>query len=96
LPLCRLPVLQAVLQYVRRSSSMLDDWDMWGSGFTAWPDVLLRRSALQFLVDMQLGQQAGVCPSVTDRLQRCGCCCCLLLRMLDVHLLPVGGSAPQG
>jgi hypothetical protein len=64
--------LQAVLQYVRRSSSMLDDWDMWGSGFTAWPEVVWRRSALQFLVDMQLGQEAGVCPSVTERVQRYG------------------------
>ncbi|WIA38992.1 hypothetical protein OEZ86_005144 [Tetradesmus obliquus] len=61
---------EAVLQYVRRSSSMLDDWDMWGSGFSAWPEVVWRRSALQFLADLQLGPQEGVCPSVTERLQR--------------------------
>jgi hypothetical protein len=60
-----------VLQYVRRSTSMLDDYDMWGGGFSAWPDVVWRRSALQFLADMQLGQHDGVCLSVTAQLTRC-------------------------
>jgi hypothetical protein len=49
---------------------MLGEYDMWGSGFTAWPEALWRRSALQFLSDLQLGPQAGVCPSVSERLGR--------------------------
>lgn len=64
--------MQAVFQYVRRTYAMLDDYDMWGSGFNSWPEVVWRRSVLQFLMDMQLGPEAGVCPSVTTRLQRCG------------------------
>lgn len=43
---------------------------MWGSGFSAWPDVPWRRSALQFVLELPLGPDSGVCPSVIDRLQR--------------------------
>jgi hypothetical protein len=61
---------QAVFAFVRRTGDMLGEYDMWGSGFSAWPEALWRRSALQFLADLQLGLQAEVCPSVSERLGR--------------------------
>ncbi|KAF8064675.1 hypothetical protein HT031_003477 [Scenedesmus sp. PABB004] len=59
-----------VVQFVKRSQDLLRDWDMWGSGFTSWPEVLWRRSAIQFLLDLHLGLELGVCPSVTNNLLR--------------------------
>ncbi|KAF8064674.1 hypothetical protein HT031_003476 [Scenedesmus sp. PABB004] len=61
---------EAVVQFVKRSQDLLRDWDMWGSGFTSWPEVLWRRSAIQFLLDLHLGLELGVCPSVTNNLLR--------------------------
>lgn len=64
-------ILQAVIQSVRRSVSLLDTWDMWGGGFGSWSDVLLQRSAIQFLTDLNLDEHShNICPSVTDRLHR--------------------------
>lgn len=62
--------LQAVFAFVRRTCDMLGEYDMWGSGFSSWPEALWRRSALQFLADMGLGPQVEVCTSVTERLSR--------------------------
>ncbi|KAI8474391.1 MAG: hypothetical protein J3K34DRAFT_456761 [Monoraphidium minutum] len=59
-----------MVRFVRRAADALREFDMWGSGFSAWPDVPWRRSALQFILDLPLGPDAGVCVSVTDRLQR--------------------------
>lgn len=61
---------EAVLGFVRRSCELLGDWDMWENNFTNWQEVLWRRSALQFLADLQLGPELEVCPSVTSRLHR--------------------------
>lgn len=38
---------QAVFRFARRTYDMLHDYDMWGSGFSSWPEALWRRSALQ-------------------------------------------------
>lgn len=59
------------MRFVRRACDALREYDMWGSGFSSWPDVPWRRSALQFVLDQPLGPDSGVCISVTDRLQRC-------------------------
>eukprot|EP00878_Enallax_costatus_P016908 GHUV01017749.1.p1 GENE.GHUV01017749.1~~GHUV01017749.1.p1 ORF type:complete len:321 (+),score=85.65 GHUV01017749.1:1193-2155(+) len=62
---------EAIIQFARRSVSLLDTWDMWGGGITSWSDVLVRRSALEFLSDMNLDKYShNICPSVCDRLQR--------------------------
>eukprot|EP00879_Flechtneria_rotunda_P012066 GHRR01012601.1.p2 GENE.GHRR01012601.1~~GHRR01012601.1.p2 ORF type:complete len:101 (+),score=20.84 GHRR01012601.1:13-315(+) len=72
---CFLPALntQTVLKFIRRTCDMSNDFDMWGSGFNSWQDMLWRRSALQYLMDMQLGPEAGVCFSVMERLARWVC-----------------------
>jgi hypothetical protein len=71
---------EVVVRFVRRSCDALQasSAGAWGNGgggnggaFASWPDVPWRRSALQVLLDLGLGPQAGVCPSVTERLQRC-------------------------
>eukprot|EP00879_Flechtneria_rotunda_P003350 GHRR01003577.1.p2 GENE.GHRR01003577.1~~GHRR01003577.1.p2 ORF type:complete len:315 (+),score=139.22 GHRR01003577.1:2499-3443(+) len=61
---------ETVLKFIRRTCDMSNDFDMWGSGFNSWQDMLWRRSALQYLMDMQLGPEAGVCFSVMERLAR--------------------------
>jgi len=61
---------QVVVRFVKRSCDTLREYDMWGSGFTSWPDVPWRRSALQFILDLGLGPHTGVCMSVLERLQR--------------------------
>lgn len=63
-------IVQELLSFVRRATESLGDWDLWGSGFSAWPDVMWKRSAGQFLGELALGPEAGVCPSVTERLAR--------------------------
>ena len=44
----------------------------YGGGFPGWGDVPWRRSAAQWLVELNLGPELGVCPSVTQRLRRWG------------------------
>ena len=68
----RPPSPQALVRFVRRACDALREFDMWGSGFSAWPDVPWRRSALQFVLDLPLGPDTAVCPSVLDRLHRWG------------------------
>lgn len=71
MPPSLLPQPQVVVRFVRRTADSLREYDMWGAGFSAWPDVPWRRSALQFVLDMGLGPDAGVCLSVLERLARC-------------------------
>ena len=59
-----------MVRFARRTAELLREFDPWGSGFSAWPDVPWRRSSLQFVLDLGLGPNAGVCLSVVDRLER--------------------------
>jgi hypothetical protein len=52
-----LSTLQAIFQFSRRTSSLLNDFDMWGGGFNSWPEALWRRSSLQ----VQGGLGTGGC-----------------------------------
>lgn len=61
---------EVMVRFVRRAADSLREYDMWGSGYSSWPDVPWRRSALQFVLDLHLGPDTGVCISVLDRLQR--------------------------
>ncbi|GBF89542.1 hypothetical protein Rsub_02260 [Raphidocelis subcapitata] len=61
---------EAVVRFVRRAAEALREHDVWAGGFSNWPDVPWRRSALQFVLDLALGPASGVCVSVTERLQR--------------------------
>eukprot|EP00775_Hariotina_reticulata_P012295 gene12295-12431_t len=63
-------VLHELVKFIKRTCDSLSSWDMWGAGFSHWPDVMWKRSALQFMMDLQLGMQEGVCPSVTAKLSR--------------------------
>jgi hypothetical protein len=59
-----------VVRFVRRAGDALREYDTWAGGFSGWPDVPWRRSALQFLLDLGLGPGSGVCVSVLERLRR--------------------------
>jgi hypothetical protein len=61
---------EVVVRFARRAADALREYDVWGGGYSAWPDVPWRRSALQFVLDLGLGPRDGVCVSVLDRLQR--------------------------
>jgi hypothetical protein len=61
---------EVVVRFVRRAADALREYDVWGGGYSAWPDVPWRRSALQFVLDLGLGPHDGVCISVMERLQR--------------------------
>ena len=70
---------------------------MWGGGFSSWPEVLWRRSALQFLSDMMLlmGPELGVCPSVTGRVTRCVDEACVPVHAFACILLSLCASLEQ-
>lgn len=65
-----------VIQFVRRVTQLLQQqYDMWSHNDLT--DVPWRRSAVQFVLDMGFDLQHNVCPSVTDKLVRCGSSSCL-------------------
>ena len=63
---------EVVVRFAKRTGDALREFDLWGGGgFSAWPEVPWRRSALEFLLDVALGPAHGsVCASVVARLQR--------------------------
>lgn len=87
---------EAVFQFARRTHDLLNEFDMWGSGFSSWPEALWRRSALQFLSDLHLGPEMGVCLSVTSKLDRELQRLDDGIRSVDGEVSDLGTRPPQG
>ena len=43
-------VLQMLTEWLRETTSMAQDFDFWGSGFTHWVEIPWRRSAAEFFM----------------------------------------------
>ena len=77
-------MLQMLTEWLHETTSMAQDFDFWGSGFTHWVEIPWRRSAAEFFMVRLLTRLMSLPPAT--KLERS---CSILIAALDVYVCRV-------